>query len=84
MRTGVQKSGQILEKNFFTKFFFNYDLRKIRKWLIKKISIGCDTRHIAQTKEEKKGFQKVKKSGGGTGSNFTLKILANFQILKKI
>ena len=54
----------------------------------KKISIGCDTRHIAQTKEEKKGFQKVKKSGGGggggTGSNFTLKILANFQILKKI
>ena len=53
----------------------------------KKISIGCDTRHITQTKVEKKGFQRVKKvgeAGGGTGSNFTLKILANFQILKKI
>ena len=26
MRTDVQKSGQILKKNFFTKFFLDYDL----------------------------------------------------------
>ena len=63
-----KKVAKFWKKNFFTKNFFNYDLRKIRKWLIKKISIGCDTRHIAQTKEEKKGFQKKKKSRGGRGA----------------
>ena len=54
----------------------------------KKIGIAAHYRHIPQTKEEKKSFQNLKKNGGGmgggTGSNFTLKIMANFQILKKM
>ena len=42
--------------------------------------------NIAHSKEEIIFFQKMKKfgggQGGGTGSNFTLKVLGIFQILK--
>ena len=71
------------KKKFFTIIFLDYDLRRNRKRLIKKISIGYEGRHIAQMKEDKKCFQKMKKYGDGTGSNFTLKFFDNFQIVKK-
>ena len=56
MRTGIQKVCQILEKNFFTKNFLDYDLRRNRKRLITKIGIGYGGQHIAQMKEDKKCF----------------------------
>ena len=70
IRTDIQKSGQILEKKFFKIFFLDYDLWQNRKRLITKIGIGYEGRHIAQTKEHKKSFQKMKKyRGGGGGRN---------------
>ena len=63
-----KKVAKFSKKKFFTKFFLDYDLWRNRKRLITKISIGYEGRHIAQKKEHKKSFQKMKKNRGGWGS----------------
>ena len=73
---------------FFSNFFRNYDFYENFRTHITKKFLWNSPRYVVQMKEQKICFRKKKKKWGGvgvgTGSNFTLKFLIIFEIVKKI
>ena len=78
---------QILKKKIFTNFFLVYDICENRQTLIKKSIIELTRPNIAQMKENKNFFPKMKKiRGGGGGRNrvkFHFEVSSKFSNRKK-